>query len=131
VTADEGARRLHRPDPTAVFELLGGLQQTIDSYAGPAVITAAAWDWHARTLALTVADRDAADALAHTMRLTPAWAGFIKCWSGTWEGLAVTITSAPPRRTARQRIVDAITNPLTPHDQATLRAGYDTPAGTQ
>lgn len=82
------------PDAAIVVDLLHGLIEDMAAWAPPAVVTRIAWDWHARTLALTVADRDAADALAHTMRLSPAWTlnGFDKCWRGTWQGLTVTIT---------------------------------------
>lgn len=81
------------PDAATVVDLLHGLIEGMESWAPPAAVTRIAWDWHARTLALTVADRDAADALAHTMRLTPTLtvAGR-RCWVGTWEGLDVTIT---------------------------------------
>lgn len=85
------------PDAATVVDLLHGLIEDMAAWAPPTAVTRIAWDWHTRTLALTVADRDAADALAHTMRLTPAWAGFLKCWSGTWEGLDVTITPGSAR----------------------------------
>lgn len=81
------------PDAAIVVDLLHGLIEDMAAWAPPAAVTRIAWDWHARTLDLTVADRDAADALAHTMRLTPTLTVVgRRCWVGAWEGLDVTIT---------------------------------------
>lgn len=82
------------PDAAIVVDLLHGLIEDMAAWAPPAAVTRIAWDWHARTLALTVADRDAADALAHTMRLGASLTDqrAYAYWCALWEGLDVTIT---------------------------------------
>lgn len=86
------------PDAATVVDLLHGLIEGMESWAPPAAVTRIAWGQVGQTLTVTVVDRDAAEALAHAMRLPAALtAAGGRCWRGTWQDLDVTITPGSAR----------------------------------